>query len=47
MKEHLFEYLRLREHILKLYQRQGQETWTILDQVICDIIKSLDQKKVK
>jgi hypothetical protein len=37
MNESLLEYIRLREQMFKLYQRQGPEAWNIIQRVIQDL----------
>jgi hypothetical protein len=37
MNEQLLEYIRLREHVRQLHERQGEQTWCIIERVIRDI----------
>lgn len=37
MKETVLEYIRLKEQLFQLYQRQGEESWAIISRVIEDL----------
>ena len=37
MNESLMEYIKLKSYIEQLYQRQGENTWPILERVVHDL----------
>jgi len=49
VNESILEYVRLKQQLFDLYQRQGEQSWAIIERVIEDLqeCQIVEQKRTK